>query len=99
MSYQTNVCCFRTNEKGEFRFGIWAMTKMKRGAFFHGSRCEVQAPLYSIGELSDEFQAITPEQAMKELEGWPEAQAKLKKIFDRHPRRDFVKPVRIDEDR
>lgn len=91
------VRCFaRNNEPGKRR-GIWVMTQPTgyRGAFFHGDRCEVQAPRYTVEELSEwaarggaifAVEELSLREAMEELErgGWPEAAADVVAICGRH---------------
>lgn len=92
------VRCFR--RRGELdeemlkRHALWVMTRESgyRGIFFHGSRDEHQPPRYSIEDLKRwcspggflDLIEITPDEALAVLEGWPEAQRDLCRIFDRH---------------
>lgn len=83
----TTVRCFRRPRDDGKRCGIWLMVGEKRGVFFHGDREEVQGPLLSVSDMEQaiEFcEEITPEEALKELESWSEAQVSAKRMFERH---------------
>lgn len=91
----TTVKCFLTKERGSAGYGIWAITTETRGVYYHGNGYERVAPAWSVTQLenpakSDEYfgthaVAITPEEAIEFLSHWPEAQADIRKIFERHP--------------
>ena len=59
-----------------------------RGCFFHGDREETQAPAWTVGDLQDKHERITPEQAIEELATWPAAQEQAMEIFNRYPAED-----------
>ncbi len=84
----TTVRCFTRKCLGEEgRRGLWLMTHDRRGVFYHGSRKEIQGPRQNISDLEkgDWVSEVAPEEAIKELENWPEAQEHAKKVFGRHP--------------
>lgn len=91
------VRCFRRSPAGEKRHGVWVMTQPNgpnkyRGVFVHGDHDEFQAPQYSVDDL-DEFatvggwfpcEEIEPSDVLDELKEWPEAQAEIRGVFERH---------------
>ena len=91
------VRCFRRLGDGNGRAGIWVMTRPSgyRGAFFHGDRCEIQVPRYTVEELgefsseaggSDFCEEITPDEVVETLdETWFAAAREAENIFARHP--------------
>lgn len=58
-----------------------------RGAFFHGSRDEVQSPRLDVEDLAKNKNfcvEITPREALKELKDWPDGLDYLRSILRRH---------------
>ncbi len=91
------VRCFATNIKGKkanSRRGVWIMTRPTgpRGMFFHGDRCEIQPPDWTVEQLiamsageNNLFVEISPRDVLAELDkGWPEAKQQAYLIFARH---------------
>jgi hypothetical protein len=90
---ETTVRCFRRKNKGKLRRGVWLMTRPDgfRGMFVHGDRDDVQAPEWSVEQLAGgatpfEVEEITPEEAVAELAGWPDAVRAALAAFERHPK-------------
>ena len=92
----TSVRCFRRADAvgSRGRRGAWVFTRPEydgRGAFYHGSRDEIQAPRWTPQDLMGgdalvEAEEITPEQVLEELANWPEARDHARKVFERHPK-------------
>lgn len=81
------VRCFARERTDGKRRGVWLMTRREgyRGAFFHGERCEIQPPRWTVEELAAMHTEITPAEALAEMDnGWPEAKDAMRKIFERH---------------
>lgn len=96
----TIVRCFKRLDKGDLRHGVWIFTepngpRLHRGAFIHGDRNEVQPPDYTVTDMESmamcpeaafiQVKEITPEEALAEIENWPEGQEAMQAAFDRHP--------------
>lgn len=89
----TRMRCFRRNDKGILRHGLWAMTEEACGLFFHGDRDEIQTPRFTIKTLASfrnngnqvwfEVTEITPSEALEELCDWPMAENTLREMCER----------------
>lgn len=65
---------------------LWVYTEVYRGAFFHAGRDTIDVPHRSLNDWKEwaEECECTPDEALANLSGWPEAQRYLMHIFDRH---------------
>lgn len=62
---------------------LYVYTEVYRGVFFHAGRDTIDTPRVSL-EAWEAGYECTPDEALANLSGWPEAQRYLMHIFDRH---------------
>lgn len=77
--------CFMEGEvvSATGRRRLWVYTNRNRGAFFHTGRETIDAPHMPLAVWKSD-EECTPDEALANLSGWPEAQRYLMHIFDRH---------------